>query len=145
MIASASPVVAGSPLPEPPTGWRSSAVCLGLDAEIFFPTTGESLGDALAVCSSCPVLAACTVAGLDERYGVFGGLSEKRRTELRRSLGLPRLRPYHPPLSYRPPPPPLPVAWARPPTRARASTRRPTDATQDARMRDRAADAAIGE
>jgi hypothetical protein len=138
--------LAASPLPEPPEGWQADARCLGAPTDVFFPTAGESLGDALAVCSTCPVLAACAVAGLSERFGVFGGLSEQGRSKVRRSLGLSRTPHYRPPLSSPPPPPYRPPRPRPRSTTAPPAELAPTPAeAQDARIRRRGAEAAIGE
>lgn len=70
------------------TTWRLKAACRGLDADLFFPERGESGGfqDALAVCESCPVREECLEYALEagERYGIWGGLNEKRRRQLKR-------------------------------------------------------------
>lgn len=53
---------------------------------MFFPTVGEPVDPALEVCSGCPVVAQCADAGESERFGIWGGLSGKRRKERRRSV-----------------------------------------------------------
>lgn len=57
---------------------------------IFFPTQGESANRAKAICAECPVAAECLEYALDtpERYGIWGGTSEKERRVLRRERGL---------------------------------------------------------
>ena len=64
--------------------WRSRAVCRGVDPEVFF--TEESVVEAKAACAACPVAARCLEAALalDERYGVWGGLTRVQRARLPR-------------------------------------------------------------
>lgn len=67
--------------------WRSDAACAGMRADLFFPGRGESPAEAKAVCRGCPVRDACLADALEggERFGVWGGLSEReRRRRLRR-------------------------------------------------------------
>ncbi|WP_064485495.1 WhiB family transcriptional regulator [Pseudonocardia sp. HH130629-09] len=70
--------------------WRSRAACRDVDPELFFPTAtaGAALAAAerraLAVCTGCPVLAACrTWAVAEQPHGIAGGLTEAQRTALR--------------------------------------------------------------
>ena len=59
----------------------------GFDAEeAFFPEKGGSTRDAKRVCSGCTVRAECLEYALanDERFGIWGGLSERERRRLRR-------------------------------------------------------------
>ena len=59
--------------------WRSSAVCAQTDPRLFFPGKGGGVNPAKRVCRGCPVQAECLEFGLHERYGVWGGLSERER------------------------------------------------------------------
>jgi len=77
--------------------WRDAAACVGWDPELFFPvgTAGPALaqiGEARAVCRSCPVVAPCLAWALDAGcdYGVWGGRSEDERRGLRRDRVMPR-------------------------------------------------------
>ena len=75
-----------------PGDWRDSALCAQTDPEIFFPDKGESVTAAKRVCRSCGVRAECLQEALDrgERFGVWGGLSEReRRTLAARLAGQP--------------------------------------------------------
>jgi WhiB family redox-sensing transcriptional regulator len=69
-------------LDRPP--WYELAACRGLDPDLFFPERGERTDDALAVCAPCPVRDDCLAAGLTERFGIWGGRSERQRRILRR-------------------------------------------------------------
>ena len=61
--------------------------CRGMDPDIFFPDRGESLAPAKAVCAECIVRDECLEFALDqgERFGVWGGTSERERRKLRRA------------------------------------------------------------
>jgi WhiB family transcriptional regulator, redox-sensing transcriptional regulator len=67
-----------------PGDWRDSALCAQTDPEIFFPDKGESVTAAKRVCAACEVRAECLQEALDrgERFGVWGGLSERERRTL---------------------------------------------------------------
>ncbi len=59
-------------------------LCAQTDPELFFPEKGGSTRPAKAVCAGCPVRAQCLEHALahDERYGVWGGTSERERRRL---------------------------------------------------------------
>jgi WhiB family redox-sensing transcriptional regulator len=61
--------------------------CRGMDPDVFFPDRGESLAPAKAVCGECIVRDECLEYALDhgERFGVWGGTSERERRRLRRA------------------------------------------------------------
>ena len=65
--------------------WRLSALCGETDPEAFFPEKGGSTRDAKRVCTGCDVRAECLEFALsnDERFGIWGGLSERERRRLR--------------------------------------------------------------
>ena len=67
--------------------WRDRAVCAQTDPEAFFPEKGGSTREAKRICSGCEVRAECLEYALaaDERFGVWGGLSERERRRLRRA------------------------------------------------------------
>lgn len=69
--------------PEP---WTQDAVCATADPEAWFPEVGGNNQAAKAICRSCPVRPECLEAALarDERFGVWGGLSEVERRKLRK-------------------------------------------------------------
>jgi len=74
---------------EPPEAlaWQEFALCPEVDAEIFFPQKGQPSKPAKQVCAVCPVRSECLEFALDndERYGVFGGKSERERRAIKRS------------------------------------------------------------
>ncbi|WP_231839643.1 MULTISPECIES: WhiB family transcriptional regulator [Blastococcus] len=61
------------------------ALCAETDPEAFFPDKGGSTRDAKRVCAGCPVRAECLEYALasDERFGIWGGLSERERRRVR--------------------------------------------------------------
>lgn len=67
-------------------GWQSDALCAQTDPEAFFPEKGGSTRDAKRICTSCDVRAQCLEYALhnDERFGIWGGLSERERRKLKR-------------------------------------------------------------
>jgi WhiB family redox-sensing transcriptional regulator len=66
-------------------GWRLDALCAETDPESFFPEKGGSTREAKRVCTGCEVRAECLEFALanDERFGIWGGLSERERRRLR--------------------------------------------------------------
>lgn len=75
------------------TDWRDSAACRDEDAELWFASdlTGPGARDvqqAKAICGRCPSADACLTFALNENIGdgIYGGLNEKERASLRRSI-----------------------------------------------------------
>ncbi|RII12283.1 Transcriptional regulator WhiB2 [Streptomyces sp. YIM 130001] len=66
--------------------WQEGALCAQTGPEFFFPEPGGSVREAKALCLACEERLACLDYALthDERFGVWGGLSEKERLALRR-------------------------------------------------------------
>ncbi|TKT03954.1 WhiB family transcriptional regulator [Streptomyces lasalocidi] len=71
----------------PDLTWQREALCAQTGADFFFPEPGSSVRDAKRICGLCPIRSACLEYALthDERFGVWGGLSEKERLHLRRT------------------------------------------------------------
>ena len=67
-------------------GWQERALCAETDPEAFFPEKGGSTREAKRVCLSCEVRTECLEYALahDERFGIWGGLSERERRRLKR-------------------------------------------------------------
>jgi WhiB family redox-sensing transcriptional regulator len=70
--------------------WRRLAACRGEDPELFFPISSVGpaqvqITDAKKVCARCPVRPACLRYALATRqdYGIWGGLTEDERRQLR--------------------------------------------------------------
>lgn len=70
--------------PEASMDWRARGLCAQTSPEAFFPEKGTSSRDAKRVCASCEVRAECLEYALanEERFGVWGGLSERERRKL---------------------------------------------------------------
>ena len=69
-------------------GWQDRALCAQTDPDAFFPEKGGSTREAKRVCRSCEVRAECLeyALGHDERFGIWGGLSERERRRLKRQV-----------------------------------------------------------
>jgi WhiB family redox-sensing transcriptional regulator len=67
--------------------WQERALCAQTDPEAFFPEKGGSTREAKRICAGCEVRAECLEYALanDERFGIWGGLSERERRRLRRA------------------------------------------------------------
>jgi WhiB family transcriptional regulator, redox-sensing transcriptional regulator len=66
--------------------WHRKAACRGMGPALFFPGLGESTAPAKAVCAGCEVRSECLDAVVSDQRapGIWGGLSERQRTQLRR-------------------------------------------------------------
>src|SRR6059058_4371312 len=66
--------------------WQERALCSQTDPEAFFPEKGGSTREAKRICSRCEVRADCLEYALtnSERFGIWGGLSERERRKLKR-------------------------------------------------------------
>lgn len=73
-----------------PMAWANRGNCLGVDADLFFPERGASSAEAKEVCRGCVVKAECLEYAIvnQEKFGIWGGLSERQRRRLRRGKPL---------------------------------------------------------
>ena len=80
-----------SETPEQP-GWQDYANCLGVDPDLFFPERGASTREAKEVCRGCVVREDCLEYALEngEKFGIWGGMSERERRRLRRQRAIER-------------------------------------------------------
>ncbi|MGW1865780.1 WhiB family transcriptional regulator [Streptomyces mauvecolor] len=71
----------------PELTWQETALCAQAGPEFFFPAPGSSTREAKQLCGACEQREACLEYALanDERFGVWGGLSEKERLNLQRT------------------------------------------------------------
>src|SRR3712207_846147 len=76
----------GAALQDEAQSWQERALCAETDPEAFFPEKGGSTREAKKICTGCEVKADCLEYALanDERFGIWGGLSERERRRLRR-------------------------------------------------------------
>lgn len=70
----------------PDRGFFADALCAQTDPEVFFPEKGGTTKEAKRICARCEVRDACLTFAVegDERFGVWGGLSERERRNLKR-------------------------------------------------------------
>lgn len=66
--------------------WYDDGLCNQTDPEAFFPEKGESTKAAKLVCAACPAQQLCLEWALarQERFGVWGGKSERERRQILR-------------------------------------------------------------
>lgn len=82
--ASAASAVFGESFSFERPAWQAEAACADSDSEDFFTERGESEKGAKEVCAGCDVRAQCLEFGLHEKFGIWGGLSERQRSAVRR-------------------------------------------------------------
>jgi WhiB family transcriptional regulator, redox-sensing transcriptional regulator len=72
--------------------WQRQANCMGVDPDLFFPERGASTREAKEVCRGCVVREDCLEFALanGEKFGIWGGLSERERRKIRRRRALER-------------------------------------------------------
>ncbi len=72
--------------------WQARANCLGVDPDLFFPERGASTREAKGVCAGCEVRVECLEYALQngEKFGIWGGMSERERRRIRRQRALAR-------------------------------------------------------
>ena len=66
--------------------WMGRGNCAGMNPDLFFPARGEASAPAKAVCAPCEVKERCLNYAIEggERFGVWGGMSERERRRVRR-------------------------------------------------------------
>lgn len=66
--------------------WQTRALCRGVEPEVFFPVNDNDAWRAKEICGMCEVREPCLAFSLTnrERYGVWGGVTEKERLEMLR-------------------------------------------------------------
>lgn len=69
--------------------WQTDAACRGMDPALWYPERGADTDPAKEICAHCPVRADCAEAGRPERFGIWGGLTERQRRRHRRVEGIP--------------------------------------------------------
>jgi WhiB family redox-sensing transcriptional regulator len=87
-IAPLSLLFGGGAEEEGRLGWQDEALCAQTDPEAFFPEKGGSTREAKRVCGTCDVRSECLEYALenDERFGIWGGLSERERRKLKKRV-----------------------------------------------------------
>jgi WhiB family redox-sensing transcriptional regulator len=71
--------------------WRERAACADEDPALFFavgsgPEASARVDIAKSICATCPVAHECLIFAVttNQEYGVWGGLDEEERKEVRR-------------------------------------------------------------
>ncbi len=66
--------------------WQDFANCKGADPDLFFPERGASTRTAKQICRECSVRTECLEFAIvsSEKFGIWGGLSERERRKIRR-------------------------------------------------------------
>lgn len=79
------PTIGAPVLEERP--WAVYSACREADPEIFFASTRADERAAVAVCSTCAVADQCLEFAIEtrERFGVWGGTSERQRRKMLRA------------------------------------------------------------
>lgn len=79
-------------LQSPEPSWQRQANCMGVEPDLFFPERGSSTREAKEVCRGCVVQEDCLEYALanGEKFGIWGGLSERERRKIRRRRSLER-------------------------------------------------------
>lgn len=87
-VAPVLPLFGAAEDDETALGWQERALCAQTDPEAFFPEKGGSTREAKKVCTGCEVRAECLEYALahDERFGIWGGLSERERRKLKKRV-----------------------------------------------------------
>lgn len=70
--------------------WMTNAACRGMPTRWWYPERGESVKEAKAVCTTCPVLVECHDYAITtgEQRGIWGGVAvglERRRRSKERA------------------------------------------------------------
>jgi hypothetical protein len=78
----------------PPDGWQHHAKCLDAHPDTCFPEEDELdlYEDGKRLCEECPVTGFCLEIGIEEKWGVWGGLDPKERLKLLKSGKIPQER-----------------------------------------------------
>tara|TARA_Y100001951_G_C11277693_1_gene263077 strand:- start:837 stop:1124 length:288 start_codon:yes stop_codon:yes gene_type:complete len=74
--------------------WQEDANCKDKDPDLFFPNRGASTRKAKEICNACEVQEYCLEYAIvnAEKFGIWGGLSERERRKIRKERGLTRKR-----------------------------------------------------
>ena len=70
--------------------WQDLASCRGANPNLFFPDRGASTRTAKGICRECTVQADCLEFAIvsSEKFGIWGGLSERERRKIRRERSI---------------------------------------------------------
>ena len=70
--------------------WQDLANCRGANPDLFFPERGASTRTAKKICGECAVQEDCLEFAIvsSEKFGIWGGLSERERRKIRRERAI---------------------------------------------------------
>ena len=70
--------------------WQDLAKCRGANPDLFFPERGASTRTAKTICGQCAVQSDCLEFAIvsSEKFGIWGGLSERERRKIRRERSI---------------------------------------------------------
>lgn len=90
-----TPVAGLTTRPATGTTWKLDGLCREVDADLFFPEVGTPSRKAKETCFACDVRTECLTYALDnnERFGIWGGLNERERRQLRKTTPTPTPKP----------------------------------------------------
>jgi WhiB family transcriptional regulator, redox-sensing transcriptional regulator len=65
--------------------WMADGACRTTHADLWFPGRGQTVTEAKPICNQCPVTDECLEYAIanNERFGIWGGTSERERERLR--------------------------------------------------------------
>lgn len=74
--------------------WHRDAACSSVGSELFYADEDpglrsnqmENYQTLRRICDTCPVRRECRLAGVTEQWGMWGGLTPRERTEMRREF-----------------------------------------------------------
>lgn len=62
--------------------WQFEALCTPEDSVMMFSELRSKVAKMKEICSACPVQVQCLNFGMDEEFGIFGGLTPDERKQL---------------------------------------------------------------
>lgn len=89
-VESIASTVLGLEPEEGQLAWQERSLCSQTDPEAFYAEKGENTRDAKKMCAGCEVVPECLEYALanNERFGVWGGKSERERRKIVKERGL---------------------------------------------------------
>jgi WhiB family redox-sensing transcriptional regulator len=65
--------------------WHGRGLCIGEDADVFFPSHGDPGTKAREICAACRVRDDCLKYAMEaDEFGIWGGLDQGERQNLKR-------------------------------------------------------------
>ena len=62
--------------------WQAKAACTPEDSALMFSELGSKVARMKAICANCPVQVQCLALGMDDEFGIFGGMTPDERKQL---------------------------------------------------------------